>query len=394
MGFVRDASMRLSLPPCPKEEKVSPDSRGWYTPVNGPQGFLVCAACWYDYVVHTGQEFKWRHAGANMQKLFGAKVECCFGRFNRQVLAARMVETGDADLFWKGVDAIAREPTCDGNGMPKGTGTNWFTLRANPNGFAVCGECLATILATHGVADLFVPKRDVPAESTLICTFNQAMPRFRLYMVKFVEMALTRNPDPLVNLANEYAFIPLCRGSTYLDNARWFGWPECKICPSCYHEFIRGTALADALPIKGMQLKGAMCEMYSPRMRGLYLEACKASPPDPTQLLALAEQRRYIWAETIPVAKRLEDDYHIKVLQQNDLHRQSMFYTFLGNSHQSVVQSPYVYDVPGLGYGFHNGWEETGVQKGREAQFASTQLNTSSVWTQIGALQTRWRQVE
>lgn len=392
-AFIREASARLKLPACPKEKGIPPDGRAWYTPVSGPRGFLICAACWCDYVAHTGQASKWQRAGADLQKLFRASIECCFGRFNRHSLAARTIDTGDWELFWKGVDAIAREPTCDGNGMPKET--NWYTLRSNPHSFAVCGECHATIVATHGVADLFIPKRDVPPSSTLVCTCNPAMPRFALYLNKFVEMMLTRDPGPLECFANEYAYIPLCRGSTFLENARWFGWPECTICPSCYHDFVRGTALADAVPLKGVQIaKGRMCEMYSPRMRGIYLEACRTSPPDPTLLLVASEQRRYVWAETIPVAKRLEDEQHIKIYQQNDLQRQSMFYTFLGNSHQSVVQSPWVYDVPGLGSGFHNGWQETGAQKRREADQAYSQLNISSTYTQIGMLRTRWRQVE
>ena len=122
-AFIREASARLKLPACPKEKGIPPDGRAWYTPVSGPRGFLICAACWCDYIAHTGQASKWQRAGADLQKLFRSSIECCFGRFNRHSLAARTIDTGDWELFWEGVDTIAREPTCDGNGMPKET--NW-----------------------------------------------------------------------------------------------------------------------------------------------------------------------------------------------------------------------------------------------------------------------------
>lgn len=394
-SFVGEVSARLSLSPCPKEKTIYPDGGGkrWFTPVDGPQGFLVCGACFCDYVIHTGQEPKWRAVVGELVPVFGVSVRCCLGQPNTATLAGRTLETGEYDLFWRAVDAVCREPACEGKGIPAGE-AKWYTLRSNPSGFGVCGACYATTVATYGATDLFVPKTDVAPDTTVICSFNPAMPRSGHYTSRFLLMMLTRDPGPLERFANEYAYIPLCRGAKQLANARWFGWNQCRICPECYHQFVRGTALAEAVALQGVQVEGyAMCEMYSARMRGLYLAACAAEPPDPTPLLEASVQRRAVWSETMPRVERFIRDQNLMLGRQRMLQNQSSFYLHVGRVHEASMQSGLRYNVAGLGSGFSNQLEITGAEYGRQAARVGSQIATGG-WEEIKMLERMWNAVE
>lgn len=270
-AFVEGVTARLSMPPCPGTKTVYPSTRKWFTPTNGPQGLLICATCYCDYILLTGQDGTWRDAGDNLVAIFGASVACDFGaQFNLRMLAARTLETRDHALFWKGVEAVAREPTCGARMQ----GATWYTLRSDPAGFEICGACYASLVESTGVAHHFMrkaaPAAGTPDSGGITCSFNPAVARFGAYMKNFQELVSTQDPGPLEAFVRVYAFMPTCRRDTHLENARWFGWNECTICPECYHEFVRGTALAEAMaPESVLVERGLMCEMYSPRMRQL-----------------------------------------------------------------------------------------------------------------------------
>ena len=105
--------------------------------------------------------------------------------------------------------------------------------------------------------------------------------------------SLSRSADtrPLETYALEFASLPLCPRDEDAQNRRWYGWKDCTICPACYHEFARGTALAPRMQLKGETAPvSLMCEMYSPRMRALYVEACAKG--DPAELLKASRKRR------------------------------------------------------------------------------------------------------
>lgn len=266
-SFVQSVPVRMSLQPCPRQKTVYPKDNTWFTPVNGPHGFLICTACYCDYILLNGQDGMWRNAGDNLVNIFGVSVSCCFGgQFNLRILATRTLDTNGWTLFWKAVDIVTREPLCKSQ-MQNAT---WYTLKSNPNGFEICRSCYITMAESMGVGHHFMPKAEIPPDRSITCSFNPAIARFPLYMQKLLEMTYTQDPAPLEEFVRVYAFMPKCRRDYCIENASWFGWDECTICPECHHEFIRGTALAEATGTQGTQVQRAvMCEMYSPRMREL-----------------------------------------------------------------------------------------------------------------------------
>lgn len=266
-SFVESVPARMSLQPCPGQKTVYPENKKWFTPVNGPHGFLICIACYCDYILLNGQDGMWRNAGDDLVNIFGVSVTCCFGgQLNLRILATRTLDTNDYTLFWKAVDIVAREPICKSQ-MQNAT---WYTLKSNPSGFEICRSCYITMAESMGVSHQFMPKAGISPDMSITCSFNPAVARFQVYMQKLLEMMFTQDPAPLEEFVKVYAFMPECRRDYRIENASWFGWDECTICPECHHEFIQGTALAPATGTQGTQVQGAvMCEMYSPRMREL-----------------------------------------------------------------------------------------------------------------------------
>ncbi|KAI0455095.1 hypothetical protein F5B21DRAFT_213664 [Xylaria acuta] len=393
-SFVQAVSVRLlSFQPCPGEKTVYPDGKGrkWFTPINGPYGLLICGPCYCDYILLTGQEPLWRDAGDNLVQPFGVSVSCFFGaQYNVKVLAGRVLETNDYALFWKGIDVAAREPRCKGRIQ----NATWYTLRSDPNGFEICRTCYVTLAESMGVGHHFKPKTDIPPGSSMMCSFNPGIARFLVYMNKFVEMVYKQDPAPLEEFVKEYAFMPQCHRDKYVENARWFGWKDCAICAECHYEFIRGTALADSMPSQGTQVKGAvMCEMYSPRMRQLYLAVCASDPPDPKPLLEYSAQRRAVWAQTMPRARQILSDIKVKALQQQSAMNTSLFYWSSGNLWQNTLPLEQTYSNSATGHGNYNHMQIKGAEYGQLATALGSEIRGSPAYV-ADELERRWRLVE
>ncbi|KAI8949309.1 hypothetical protein F4801DRAFT_591185 [Xylaria longipes] len=392
-SFVEGVPVRLSFQPCPGEKSVYPDGKGkrWFTPINGPHGLLICVACYCDYVLLTGQEEMWRDAGDDLVNVFGVSVSCFFGsQYNLKVLAGRVLDTKDYTLFWKAIDIAAREPRCKGQ-LQNAT---WYTLHSNPDGFEICRTCYVTLAESMGVGHHFKPKTGIPPGGSIICSFNPGIARFLVYINKFMEMIYKQDPAALEEFVKEYTFMPECRRDKHVENARWFGWDECTICAECHHEFIRGTALADSMPHQGTHIKGAvMCEMYSQRMRQLYLAACASDPPDPKPLLEYSVQRRAVWVQTMPRSRQILSDMRLKILQQESAINNSMFYSWSGNRFQNTLPLEQTYGNSATGYGYYNHMQIKGAEYGRQATAIGNEILGSPAHV-ADELERRWRLVE
>ncbi|KAI1117637.1 hypothetical protein F5Y14DRAFT_356655 [Nemania sp. NC0429] len=392
-SFVQSAPVRMSLRPCPGQKTEYPDGNGkkWFTPVNGPQGLLICAVCYCDYILLTDQEGQWRDAGDNLVNVFGVSVSCCFGaQFNLKILAARTLDTNDSALFWKAVGIVASEPTCEGQ-MQNAT---WYTLKSDPSGFEICRSCHATMVESMGLSHHFMPKAGISPDRSIMCSFNPAVSRFQLYMQKWLEVMYTQDPAPLEEFIKVYAFMPTCRRDYRVENASWFGWNECLICPECHHEFIRGTALAPATGTQATRVQGAvMCEMYSPRMRNLYLTACASDPPDLKPLLEYSVQRRAVWTQTMPRARQIISDIRLKSAQQSMAISNSMFYSFSGNLWQNTLPLTQTTSFSATGSGLYNHMQIKGAEYGRQASAIGAEISGSPAFV-ADELERRWRAVE
>ncbi|KAI1429699.1 hypothetical protein F5Y12DRAFT_781715 [Xylaria sp. FL1777] len=313
-GFVVEAKARITTQPCPQGRKVASYARKWFVPKAGPRSLILCAACYYDQVIHSEEESKWEV----VQDLAQSKdhmVRCARGMFNIRILMAQAQEKKDFALFWGAIDKLRREKSCDDDGIVDGV---WYTLSSNAREFGVCAACYVAILEPLGVARFWVRKTDVPPGAKMLCCFNIAHPRLLRFVPRLLEMYFTLDPKALDEYASVYASVPLCpRDKDKPSSRRWYGWDDCTICPECYLDFARCSPLEKLMKFRdSLVAESRMCEMYSTRMRKLYTECGSMSPPKLQPLLEYSAQRRQVYNETMPKVRMMLSQKRMALQQQ------------------------------------------------------------------------------
>ncbi|SPO05576.1 uncharacterized protein DNG_08263 [Cephalotrichum gorgonifer] len=394
-GFTRQASARLAIPACPGQGTAAATSRKWFTPTIGSyaaNGILICHGCYCDHVLHSGEEAKWQDVGASVGSRFGSTLRCTMGQFNVNVALGMAQEAGDLSIFWKSLEGASREKFCDAKGIKDG---KWFTLPSSPDGFAVCGACCATVLEPLDLMKFVLPNRAKLRGGTILCSINPAAPRFLIYAKHLVEAHLRQDISSLEKLTVELTNIPACRRDEDFTNGVWYGWPDCAICPECHHTFTRGTALERSMPLKGVRIADSnLCQMYSPRMRALYMAACAKNPPDPSELLVYADHRSTVYVQTVMRIRQMLMESQLMLGQQSMLNTSSSFYLSMGQIQEISMPSACTYGMAGVGYGFANQNSLQGAIYGQQAMAVGQQAANPSRTLLVGELERQWRAVE
>ena len=398
--FCSEAKARLGMQPCPKNTQVMISLRKWFTPVpgKGPEDAVLCAACYCDRVLHTGQEGFWQQMPRD--PIFSKKHSstCCAGLFSILMAFSAAAETKDWPQFWRSLNRLAHEEkACVPAGIVDG---RWYTLPSQPAGFSVCGGCHAGIVESLGLERFFVPVRSPPAAGTaVVCSLNSSAPRFLAYIDKLLETWFTQDARAWEAFARRYASIPPCCRDTDYEGRAWYGWPECTICAECYLEFVQGTALdtAAAMPLRPQILADArICDMYSPRMRALYTEACRAPATNLPALLRYSAERRSVYFQTIPICRNMLQQARFTAQMAGMARLQSVALTGVGNLLEisSNHHHTYTYGQAGVGYGFDNMQQLQGAQYNAKANQLAAQAGNSGNILLVGQLETKWRSVE
>ncbi|KAI1451471.1 hypothetical protein F4805DRAFT_463769 [Annulohypoxylon moriforme] len=391
-GFVNETKARLSIKACPGRGRALTYGKKWFVPKIGPEGLVLCAGCYCDQVIHTGEEEKWEVADS-YTKATDKYVLCGMGIFSIRIAMSRAHETKNYESFWAAVRKIANEKFCEDDGIEDGI---WYTFPSNPNNFGICGRCYVGIAEPLNVSQFLVRKQDAqPPESKWQCCFSVAHPRFRQFMQQLLEMYYTLSSRSFSEFASVYASMPLCPRDDDAKEKRWYGWMDCTICPECYREFAQHTPLAAKMDLNNTLLETtAMCEMYSPRMRNLYKECSETSPPNIGPLLAYSVQRRLVWMETVPQMRMMLFRAKMALNQQSFLNATSTFYNSAGMLQEITMGSSHTYGAAGVGYGYANMNLLQGAVYGQQAVAVSSSAVNGGTIMLVGQLEQRWRAVE
>ncbi|KAF2971602.1 hypothetical protein GQX73_g1996 [Xylaria multiplex] len=357
-GFVVEVKARINSQPCPQGKRVVPYGRNWFVPKGGPQGLVLCAACYCDHVIHSGEEGKWEIA-QGLTRSGDHRVRCARGVFNIRILMAQAHEKKDFALFWNAVDKLNHEKACDDGGIVDGV---WYTLPSNPKDFGVCGACYVGILEPLGVARFWARKQGVPAGVKLLCCFNIGHPKLSKFVPRLLEMYFTLDPKALDEYASVYAAIPQCLRDEDKPGRQWYGWKD-------------------------------LCEMYSPRMRKLYTECGSMNPPNLQPLLEYSAQRRQVYTETVPQIRMILFQQRMALEQQKFLNTTSSHYMVAGQLEQMTYGTPYLYSMPGVGSGFANMNALQGAAYAQQAMGVAAGIGGSHILA-VQQLEHRWRAVE
>ncbi|KAF7546838.1 hypothetical protein G7046_g9186 [Stylonectria norvegica] len=385
-AFATEVKARLQFPACPKGNAVKASERSWFVSKRTPKGLQVCVACYCDYFLETPNSDLFERMAP-----FTGNTSCMMRFFNILIPTQQTVIKKDWDLFSRAVGAVDNNVLCDAKGL---TGATWYTLPSNPPDFGICGGCYGGIVKSLGGSHFFVPKYGVSPTTTLLCCFNPSHSRMGPYLLKYAEGLLHGTLKPLGEYAAVFSSVPRCpRSKLGLGKSRkWWGWADASICEDCYLTFAKGTRLESHFTNTGQLDPGVrICDLYSPRMRRLYTEACVTD--NLAAFLAFAKHRMEVYMATIPECERILTQQRFAANQAQMLGIMGTTYKNMGGMQDAVMGHRYTVGNAALGYGFANGWSLTGAAYDQQAMAARMQVGGGAVM-QVKMLEDRWLEVE
>lgn len=395
-GFIIAASRRLQLAAC-KGEQIRSDAIEWYLSKDyGIENFQVCEACYLDKLALTPFKREFQRLSDDIDP----EMWCC-GLADKNLSTALALEAAlsrrDFEVFAEAAQAICSLVPCTPNGIFYG---KWFTLEWCEQ-FNICEACFTGFVQTRGL-DRFFQRSDRDASVAYLCDFCAASPRFSQYMVKFAEMLDRGVFSYFLDFVATFAGVPACLKIKGCGKSRWWGYPEALFCQECYLDFVAHTPFADSLPVNGEYIEQTtLCHIWSPRMRGLWLEVCEAGEPGSEDSDAALElfktccvQRLQTYRATISEIEVIQTMRNIK--RQNALNSALLSIQYQGMDGMASVMGT----TDGYQYGSSSlGWYGTsfGVQsKQYWNSFTQglTDSNRPEDWVRIAQLEAIWKKVE
>lgn len=403
-GFVAASLQRLRMPKCEGRE-VELNSCNWYLPRQKIEGMHVCETCYVDKIATTPfeNEFEQYVPGTGFDAFIerlGQRWTCNLATENTPMAFALDAAKSQHDfsVFWKAAEVITPLSPCIASGI---IGGNWWTIKGGCDESGVCEACHAGIVKSLGVAEFFEPAhrdREVP----LLCDFCPTAPRFAQYYSKFRE-AIDKGVFSLyADCVRKFAGIPACPGIDYREKARWWGYPEALFCEDCYLRFVSDTALGASVALKGELDDRAMCcQIWSPRMRKMWLDACNAGAPGSASSQAALEEfrafgtrRMQVYNATRPQIIMIRGMQEMRMMNAMSMGMMGIMYQG-ANGIASVTGTTdgYLHGSSSLG------WHETeyGAQSAQmfnNMQSGMAGANRMDEWMQLAQLEATWKEVE
>ncbi|KAF7532341.1 hypothetical protein G7Z17_g13649 [Cylindrodendrum hubeiense] len=403
-GFVAAAAQRIALPEC-EGKKVEASSRNWYLARRKLDEMHVCEACYLDKIALTRFESEFeRHIPATgfdafMENL-GKSWTCNLanGTIPMVIALDAAIYQRDFMVFWNAAKVITGLVPCTQYGIIRG---NWWTLAGGCDGLSVCEACHAGVLQTTGTAQFFEPvQRD--REATIVCNFCITSPRFGQFISKYGEAQDRSVFSYYTESVKKLAGVPTCPRIKSREKGTWWGYQEALFCQDCFMSFVADTALGDSVPIKGeSDDRHQICQIWSPRMRNMWLQACAAGAPGSAEsqasldeFQAFGKRRLEVYNATVP---RIDFIRGMKELKMMNAMHQGMLSVMYGgmNSFASVAGT-----TDGNLHGNSSlGWYETengatGAQMLNNMQSGMADANRADEWVQMAHLQAMWSEVE
>ncbi|KAL7937547.1 hypothetical protein V8C35DRAFT_292774 [Trichoderma chlorosporum] len=396
-GFVTAAIRRLELSAC-KGDQIRTDGCEWYLLENEAiSDFQVCETCYLDKLALTPfkQEFQ------RLNDDFDPETWTC-GLADRNwstLLALKSAkQRSDFQVFVDAAQVIHSLVPCTSDGIIHG---NWWTLMGGCEKFNICEACFTGFFQARGL-DQFLQPSDRDSSSAYLCDLCPSAPRFSQYICKFLEMLDRGVFSYFSEFVMTFAGVPSCPKIKEQYKAKWWGYPEVQFCEECYLDFVAHTPLAETLTMRGEYDEGErLCQIWSPRLRKLWLDACNAGDPGSEVSDAVLEefksfclQRTRVYVDTILWIEEIRAKQSVR--QQTAFSRAMLSLQYSGiDSITSILGT-----TDGHRYGNSSlGWSYTsyGVQAKQywnEFMTGLTDANRPEDSARIAQLESLWKQWE
>ncbi len=278
------------LPPCPRPHSVT-GYGDWYT-LNQNTAFTICPTC-RDNVFGSNHQHYLQPRSVSLSW----KTLCDLN--NPWIRLACLLRGPDVKLLSALSEVTTKERACPGDELAP---RDWYRLEDPDNGkhisgVNVCPHCV------HSLEVLFPSWRDVfyRAHSShhhdikeRFCSLRSSGIRFGDYLDMIVESSREAesrrkppNTKPVCDLAKQLAATDDCPRDKMNARKAWHvhpHLPEFTICQDCYETVVyplvkTGSPLAAKIDKKPQQFPNpdvkCCCNLYSPRMRKVFREACE-----------------------------------------------------------------------------------------------------------------------
>ncbi|XEV03099.1 hypothetical protein FSHL1_008386 [Fusarium sambucinum] len=403
-GFCEAVKARIHLSACEGKDEES-NSGHWILPRRRINNMTICEACYLDKLALTrfGNEFE-RHQRAEEFDAFleslGQKWKCSLTdtAVNMSIALEAALYRRDFEVFWNAASAICSLVPCTANGI---IGGNWWTVAGGCPDFDVCEACYKGALETSNLGRFFEPaKRDPTA--TITCNFCPGSPRWGAFITKFAEALDKGIFSYYSDYVRKWAGVRTCPGIKNRDKSKWWGHPEALACEDCWLNFVADTPLGDTVPVKGVyDERSLICQLWSPRMRNMWLAACAAGPPgSPESQKALDEFRAFgtkrvqVYNATVPHIEMIQSMMMMKRMQAMQQGQLSLMYQGMnGMSSIAGTTDGNLHGNSSIGYyETEHGVTAANMMNNMHAGMADS--NKMSDWMQMAQLQTAWMEVE
>lgn len=403
-GFVAAALHRIKLPVC-EGVVLRANAYSWYLPRREIKDLHVCEACYLDRLAPT------RFAGEFEPYVKATGIDAFIDNFAMMFTCKLNVKTlsllfaletaldrRDYQVFHTAAEAICQLVPCTQHGIIRG---NWWTVAGGCENYDVCEACYKGIFVPSGLERFFEPAQRNP-EATLICDFCPASPRYTQYFNKYLEAVDLGVFSHFTGFIKKFAGVARCPGIKHRDKTRWWGYPEALFCQDCYISFVVDTPLGNAVPVKDEYDERAMiCQIWSPRMRKMWMACCAAGAPGSTESeAALAEFRAFgtkrlqVYNATVPQIDFIRQMKNLRMQSAMNQGMLSVMYSGM-NSFAAVsgTTDGNLHGNSSLGwYETENG--ATGAQMLNNMQTGMANANRADEWMQMAQLQSLWNEVE
>lgn len=402
-SFIEGVARRIQHPVC--EGKDSSATEGtWYHFRREMEDFHVCGTCYMDRLELTPFESEFEQfsrAGGFDQwmSLLGTRWTCKMPSSNLPILFAldAGISEEDFDGFWNKAQALNKLVPCTANGIIRG---NWWTLPGGCPDFSICEACYIGIFQTHEVGQFLEPAQR-SSEDTIVCSFCPASGRFNQFFNKFVETLDRSVFSYYADCVRTYASILPCAGINHREKTKWWGYVEALFCENCWVSFVSETSLGPHVQFKGeFDERAQICQVWSPRMRGMWMDACNAGPPGSAEsdaelakFKAFGERRLQVYIKTVPRIKQINAMREIKMAQA--LHQGHLSLMYQGMNSTAVLSGTndgYLHGNSSLGY-YETEDGATAAQMFNNMQSGMADATTGG-WSEIMRLQVMWTEVE
>ncbi|KAH8898534.1 hypothetical protein GQ53DRAFT_711896 [Thozetella sp. PMI_491] len=399
------AEKRYKLPRC-EGKAVESASRSWVRPRETVENFVICETCYYEKIALTCLDAGFEYIPVPKSKTGSEWMDAALGyrtepetswicdapdsAISEALLAA--MKRRDMSLFIQGAKSYIAGPPCTKDGI---TGGTWYTLVGGCDNYNVCSLCYTCCVEAWGLERFYQKAETTGSPDVILCNFNLASPRFMPCMLKLSQAMETGVWSVFSNFVKTYLKIALCPRSENLPNLRWYGYDDCLICEECYESFCKDNSPGPGVELQhtGVVLEvQRMCCMYSPRMRGKWLEACEKG--DATDLIEFSRHRHGVYVQTVPQIQMLRQMQEIKMMQGMHAGYMSVVYQGIqGIQSVSGTTDGYLHGNSSLG------WHETEAGA-TSAQFFNQmgsdfrEANSSGSWMAIFRLAAMWDEVE